>query len=76
MQTFGIFVSAFMSMCLFKLRYLNLHYLGMIIGVLGMLVAVWPDLMNPESNYKTRNLLGDLLAIFSAISYSVEVVLQ
>lgn len=49
MQTFGIIVTAFLSMCLFKFRYRWIHYIGMLIGLIGMAVAVWPDLMNPLS---------------------------
>ena len=48
MQVFGIFVAAFLSMIVLKLKYHGLHYLGMLLGAVGMLATVWNDLFNPD----------------------------
>lgn len=74
MQTFGMFVAAFMSMCLFKFRYLSIHYLGMLLGLIGMLATVWPDLMNPNSSSSNNGLIGAMFAILATSCFSAEVV--
>ena len=48
MQIFGIFVAAILSMIVFKLKYLWIHYLGMVLGVVGILTTVWTDLFSPD----------------------------
>ena len=44
MQLFGIIVAALFSQILFGVKYLALHYLGMLLAIVGLVVAVLPEL--------------------------------
>ena len=44
MAVVGIIFAAFLSMCLFKLRYLLIHYFAILICIVGVVTTIWSDL--------------------------------
>ena len=45
-------------------------------GLIGMRVTVWPDLINPDSSNSSDNLLGAMFAILATTCFGAEVVYQ
>ena len=71
----GIIVAALLSQCLFKLRYVLNHYVGIVICIAGVITTIWSDLIDERGNFNLGTFWRDLLAIISALSYAVSTIL-
>ena len=76
MSVFGITMATVLSILFLKLRYGWLHYLGLVLSLVGIVVTVWSDLYDKNGNLDFGSFWGDILAIFSSISYAVSNVIQ
>ena len=76
MSVFGISVATVLSILFLRLRYSWLHYVGLALSLVGIVITVWSDLYDESGHINFGSFWGDLLAIFSSISYAVSNVIQ